>query len=99
MTTTTKTCIKCNQEKPIQDFCKDNKYKDGRRSDCNLCRNARRGFAKVETLKPRTPLHGHMTHSADELPSPERLPAAYLKRCADYWIALVGDEDYVSRIA
>ena len=33
-----------------------------------------------------------------ELPNPEHLPAAYLKRCADYWTDLLG-ENTVSRIA
>jgi hypothetical protein len=35
----TKVCTKCHEEKPLDDFGKRNDTKDGRRSQCRLCRN------------------------------------------------------------
>lgn len=34
-----------------------------------------------------------------KLPPPEMLPAAYVKRVHDLWVALVGDKDTTARIA
>lgn len=34
---TVKPCNKCNVQKPLEDFCKDKKYKDGRRNICKRC--------------------------------------------------------------
>ena len=32
-----KICSKCSQDKPLQEFSKDSKAKDGRRNDCKVC--------------------------------------------------------------
>ena len=36
-----KTCSKCKQEKPLDQFHRHRKEKDGRRSQCKVCRKAR----------------------------------------------------------
>lgn len=35
----TKVCTRCGQEKPLADFIKNNKTKDGRGSQCKACHN------------------------------------------------------------
>lgn len=102
-----KVCISCQHERPIEAFCKDGGYKDGRRGDCNECRQIRR-HAGTERIGP----HGHenvqqitsapvyfQTAQEKDLPDPDRLPAAYLKRCADYWLDLLGNVNPTTRIA
>jgi hypothetical protein len=105
--TTSKVCSKCTKTKPLDEFCKDSGYSDGRRSDCNGCRSlVRRGQNpqfRSENLgampKPPQVVPYNMTVPEQDLPAPNRLPAAYLKRCSDYWTALVGGEEPTARIA
>lgn len=39
MTGQTKTCIKCGRELPLEDFCKDDRARNGRRNTCYACYN------------------------------------------------------------
>lgn len=96
-----KQCTKCLNDKSATEFCKDSGYKDGRRSDCNGCRNAARSNSAVVTLpKPLgyVPMPYFQVVEEQDLPPPEKLPAAYLKRCADYWIDLTGEGTATTRI-
>lgn len=107
-----KTCAKCLKDKSIDVFCLDAGYKDGRRSDCNLCRSAARrkqdvgytprdvlGLLPSATKITPTFVPYFTTIPEQDLPTPERLPAAYLKRCSDYWTDLVGGNNPTQRIA
>lgn len=85
------------------------RYRDGRRSDCNDCRairraQLRRGAQDVPVTLPvplgYVPNPAYLQTAAEEdLPDPERLPAAYMKRVSDYWIDLIGGEEPATRIA
>ena len=41
METITKICCNCGQEKPIDEFVKDNRRKDGHSTLCKECKRAR----------------------------------------------------------
>ncbi len=104
MTTTTleKVCTKCCKPKGIESFCKDSGYKDGRRGDCNGCRQiARSAFRQElqEAISATVPPTYLQTVADKDLPDPERLPAAYMKRVSDYWVDLIGGEEPAARIA
>lgn len=102
-----KVCTKCGEPKSIEYFCKDSGYKDGRRSDCNGCRQiARSTFRREleEATRVPAPLGYalrpyHQTTVEQDLPDPERLPAAYMKRVSDYWVDLIGGVEPTTRIA
>lgn len=104
---TTKTCSKCQRVKSVIDFCKDSGYKDGRRSDCNACRRVDR-VINANDMRPKPvtvtlpAALGHVPYvraiEEKELPAPDQLPAAYLKRCADYWTDLLGEGTVATRI-
>jgi len=109
-----KTCIHCHKSLSIWFFGRDPGYKDGRRSDCNDCRNASRRAStrlarELISLPPIAPkdtfwgaahLGGPLNPRVQlpELPAPEVLPAAYLKRCSDYWTDLLGGSTSPARI-
>lgn len=115
-----KVCTKCGDPKAIEEFCKDAGYQDGRRSDCNDCRQLARsafrqsldeatavpqGFtASTGRRSPSMQRHPVPTAYAQavlekDLPDPEVLPAAYMKRVSDYWVDLTGGEEPATRIA
>lgn len=50
---TSKTCRKCKVERPLFDFCKDAKRKDGLQPYCKLCQNAYRqaNKARIEAYR------------------------------------------------
>lgn len=142
MSSETKTCRKCSAEKAIENFRRDSSYREGRRTECNVCRNARErtygpsiryeppvySIPSVNLSSHHEKLHSHQFIAVEEfqgkrigppiedpwpqtdfpkysqtvpekdLPPPESLPAAYLKRCSDYWLALLGDEQPTTRI-
>lgn len=51
-------------------------------------------------LKYRPVTQPEWLTNREDLPDPKYLPAAYLKRCADYWTDLLGDnENTTTRIA
>ncbi len=45
----TRICSKCEESKPIEEFHKDTKGKDGRAARCKTCKNGSRNFKTVET--------------------------------------------------
>src|SRR5699024_12351077 len=47
-----KECSKCGENKPLKDYHKSKKSKDGRRTECKKCREVKR------TYKPRKDLRG-----------------------------------------
>ena len=88
-----KICSKCGRTKPFSAFCKDSGYMDGRRSDCNECRRLTRAIQDIrpEHSPPQfSQVPFFTTVPERELPEPYNLPAAYLKRCHDYWDDLLG---------
>ncbi len=105
---TQKICIKCHNPKDLDRFSRDSSYSDGLRSACNECRNAKRRENRVTASATTITVAKHiqpvfapysMTPCDQDLPDPDRLPAAYLKRCSDYWVELVGGNTPQTRLA
>lgn len=46
-----KTCIKCGESRPLEDFWKNSSFADGRESTCKFCKNAKRRRAYQEDLE------------------------------------------------
>lgn len=105
-----KACIHCGMIKDITEFPKDASYKDGYRSSCKNCRNFKRrtGTYPEDIYLDKLPeanassvtIFDSCVLPVEILPEPEKLPAAYLKRCAEYWLDLIGsDTTHKMRIA
>jgi len=105
---TEKICMKCEESRPLTAFRKDDKCKDGHRNSCKVCRKLdpriEPSTVTVTTTATAAPsvtttlVPYFQTVLEQDLPDPERLPAAYLKRCSDYWTDLVGGEEPARRI-
>ena len=54
------TCTKCRKRKPVKDFYKHKKYKDGLQSCCKTCH-------KVIRQKCRDTLRGYLGHTYDNM--------------------------------
>lgn len=89
-----KQCTQCLCDKDVSLFRKDVTYKSGRRNYCTECYNRTR--STVQLVKPKA--HYRQAAVLAELPRPEDLPAAYMKRVSDYWTSLVGGEEPTRRI-
>lgn len=78
---TMKTCIKCDESKPLDEFHRRSVSRDGRRGSCNVCRNAQQ--VAWQATVPDYVRRKNLKHNHDITPEQfDDLLAAQNGKCA-----------------